>query len=196
MIFECQPISVANRKGHIIIEVKGSISVNSSLRQHYIKEIIQFITIMNQNNTTVYLVNFSKMDKNATIIIDEIKSHFYNTSKVIPIYEVIDIENTLDLFQNAEFVISIRYHPLVFALGCCVQCVALLVNKDEYYRRKFYGCFDSLGLNGNKNIIDAEYISTEYLLDAYQHKYINFDKSNKDSLSSVHTNYINSIVNT
>lgn len=192
MVHECRVLPLNERNNHIIIEVMGSVAENEEYCKKYVSEIKKFISCVTQNNYQVYLINFGKKDRIANNIIHEIKDVFIDDD-VKTIFEITNIHEVLSLFQNAKFTVSVRYHPLVFSLGSMVQCVSLLTGKTDYYYRKMYGCFESLGLNGDSSIINLNSISADYLIDAMNHELIIFDKLTKYSLREEHSNYIKKI---
>ncbi len=194
LIFECAPIPSACRKNHVIIEIMGAVEENKAFCEKFISGLKTFITYALSEEKTVYLVNFGKKDRIAKRIIEKIKYSFIDNEKVIPIFEMIDVEKTFELYQNACFSISVRYHPLVLSLGNETQCVSVLTGESEYYYMKMHGCFDSLGITEENNIIDLNSFSSAYLIDRYKNKRIDFSNIQLKKIKEIHDKYLNLIV--
>ena len=69
------------------------------------------------------------------------------------------------LISNSEFVISSRYHPIVFGLGDNVPVLGIYVN--DLYEQKISGAFDVLNLDKKSNMIYVNNVSFDSLYNWY-----------------------------
>lgn len=159
-------------KPYVIIEIMFFINKCTKGRRYIINEIGDFIKYIINQDKNVYLLNLDKSDFIAQYYIKTIckKINSPNLKCPIPLNDCIKVNKLYELYANAELSISMKYHPAVFSLRNNVPCIGIICDSDGYYKGKFFGAYDSLGCNGNENIIYLNDLSAELLIEKYNNR--------------------------
>jgi len=93
-----------------------------------------------ESDLKICFVPMTKKDeKTISLVTDGIKEDFHIVKSGR------DIDVTIGTIRSAELCISMKHHPLIFAMGGAVPAVALVMENDDYYLHKNKGALEIFG---------------------------------------------------
>jgi coenzyme F420 hydrogenase subunit beta len=150
--------SVNTKKKYVVVNAHFWNTKYEKMKDSIIK-IAKLCDYINEKGYKIYLVSMTPSDKEALFAIQ------VNMNTNATIFEnITDPEKTVSIIKNASFCITMKHHPIIFAMAGGVPTIALYY--DEYYKHKNIGAmilFDQEKYT--LSIIDADIKSLMVMID-------------------------------
>lgn len=119
------------KKKHVVVNAHFWNTSYEEMKESIIK-IAKICDYINDKGYEIYLVSMTPPDKEALFAIQA------NMKKNATIFEDIkNPQNTVTLIKNASFCITMKHHPIIFAMAGGVPTIALYY--EDYYKHKNIG---------------------------------------------------------
>lgn len=187
----------SNNSNYVVIELMLWIRKAKKGVLYTINEIAKFSNyIIEHENKNIVLINFYKGDFDTDRFLNILYSSISNKDKVVIEKDISNIYRINDLYQKCDFSLSLRYHPLLIALGNKKPCLGIITDKDGYYYSKFGGAISNLDLDIDKYTMHIDDLTYEALLSKYNviNEDFKINESKYNQLYNVRINYIKQIL--
>lgn len=128
---------VKSKKKYIVVNAHFWKTTYSKMKES-IKKIAKICDYINDNGYKIYLISMTPSDKEALFAI---KTHMNKNAIIFE--DMLNPKNTISLIKNASFCISMKHHPIVFAMAGGVPTIAMYYEK--YYKHKNLGVMRLFG---------------------------------------------------
>ena len=128
---------VNTKKKYVVVNAHFWNTTYDKMKESIIK-IAKVCDYINENGYEICLVSMTPPDKEALFAIK------VNMNKNATIFEDMENpENTVSLIKNASFCITLKHHPIIFAMSGGVPTIALYY--EDYYKHKNIGAMGLFG---------------------------------------------------
>ena len=189
------PVQKENARPYIIIEIMTWITRAKKGVDSVLIEIKKFISNSIENGFCVYLISFDKTDKVAQKCINQIADDLDN-QYVFVVDSVDYIYEVYNLYRNAIFSVSMKYHPVILSIANEVPCVGIICDDDGYYESKMHGAYESNGISADFDLVrELDNVTSEWLITALQNRgSFNIDLQRKIKMMEDRSDYLERIV--
>lgn len=156
-------------ENYVVIEVMTWLGRASKGETYVLNQLVHLVDeVINEDRKNVVLVSFDRGDSDADRYMEYIQVHAMHPERIsIESTAKCNMYEIFSLYRYCDFSVSLKYHPLILALGSNKPCIGIICDDDGYYEGKLRGACDNLGIDSHDVVMHIDEINSTSLLERY-----------------------------